>query len=215
MVSFLCNDRFNNYSLKTHATNKEISIMPQSALEMAKELVLAQVQLGQLQADQVQDALRQTHASLAELQAQEERGTTSVALGTETPPVDWRKSITKHTVTCLECGQSFKQLSPRHLMMHGLDPRSYRAKYGIPRTQPLTAKAVTARRRELVQETRPWTQAPTYLKAQGSNGHAVPEPEVEAAPDEVETSTAVATRPKRQRKTTQKKQRTRKAAQTT
>ena len=85
--------------------------MPQSALEMAKELVLAQVQLGQLQAEQVPDALRQTHASLAELKAQEDIGTTTVAPTNETPPVDWRKSITKHAVTCLECGQSFKQLS--------------------------------------------------------------------------------------------------------
>ena len=43
--------------------------MPQSALEMAKELVMAQIQLGQLPMEQVQDALRQTHASLAALKA--------------------------------------------------------------------------------------------------------------------------------------------------
>jgi predicted transcriptional regulator len=91
---------------------------------MTKELVLAQMQIGQLPVEQVQDVLRETYASLAELKAQEERGTTSVAPGTERRLVDWRKSITKHRVTCLEYGQSFKQLSNRHLMMHGLDPRS-------------------------------------------------------------------------------------------
>ena len=48
-------------------------------------------------------------------------------------PVDWRKSITKHAMTCLECGHAFKQLSIRHLRQHGLDTRSYRIKYGIPR----------------------------------------------------------------------------------
>ena len=180
--------------------------MPQSALEMAKELVLAQVQLGQLQADQVQDALRQTHASLAELKAQEEMGTTTLVPVTETAPVDWRKSITKHAVTCLECGQSFKQLSMRHLVMHGLDGRSYRAKYGIPRTQPLAAKTTTVRRREVVQGIRPWEHTPTFLKGQARNGHAAPEPEAEAQRDEAEEPTAAApAQPKRQRKTTPKK----------
>ncbi len=188
--------------------------MPQSALEMAKELVMAQIQVGQLQAEQVQDALRQTHASLAELKAQEDMGTTTVAPTNETPPVDWRKSITKHTVTCLECGQSFKQLSMRHLVMHGLDGRSYRAKYGIPRTQPLAAKTTTARRRELVQGIRPWEQTSTYLKGQARNGHAAPEPEAEALPDEIEAPTAAApTQPKRQRKTTSKKTARKKSSQ--
>ena len=180
--------------------------MPQSALEMAKELVMAQIQLGQLQAEQVQDAIRQTHASLAALKAQEERGTDTVASVTETPPVDWRKSITRHTVTCLECGQPFKQLSMRHLVMHGLDGRSYRAKYGIPRTQPLAAKATTVRRREVVQGIRPWEHTPTFLKRQAHNGHAAPEPEAEAQRDEAEEPTAATpVRPQGQRKASPKK----------
>ena len=64
--------------------------------------------------------------------------------------------MTKHTVTCLECGASFKQLSVRHLKEHGLDGRSYRVKYGIPRLQPLAAKETTSRRKEIVQRSRPW-----------------------------------------------------------
>ena len=115
--------------------------------------------------------------------------------------MDWRKSITRHTVTCLECGQPFKQLSHRHLQEHELDGRSYRMKYGIPRTQPLAAKTTTARRRELVQGIRPWEQTPTYLKGQARNGHAAPESEVEAARDEIEAPTAAAPAPKRARKT--------------
>ena len=188
--------------------------MPQSALEMAKELVMAQIQLGQLPMEQVQDALRQTHASLAALKAQEERGTDTVASVTETPPVDWRKSITKHAVTCLECGQSFKQLSMRHLVMHGLDGRSYRAKYGIPRAQPLAAKTTTVRRRELVQGSRPWEHTPTFLKRQAHNGHAAPEPEAEAVPEEAEELSAAApTQPKRQRKTSPKQTAGKKSSQ--
>jgi len=69
-------------------------------------------------------------------------------------------------VSCLACGQSFKQLSLKHLREHGLDGGSYREKYGIPPRQPLSARAVTTIRQQIVQTTRPWEKAPTYLKAQ-------------------------------------------------
>jgi predicted transcriptional regulator len=111
----------------------------------------------------MQEALQKTYASLITLKAQEETG-----LGTikTLEPVDWRKSITRHAVTCLECGASFKQLSLRHLRHHDLDGQTYRQKYGIPRTQPLAARSTTAKRREIVMETKPWEKTPTYVKAQ-------------------------------------------------
>jgi predicted transcriptional regulator len=123
---------------------------------MAKELVMELIQAGQLSSDDMQNALQSTYQSLMKLKAREETGSSIVAIpGT----VDWRKSITRHAVTCLECGQSFKQLSVRHLRAHNLDGRSYRNKYGIPRTQPLAARATTARRRELAQSIKPWEKA--------------------------------------------------------
>jgi predicted transcriptional regulator len=74
---------------------------------------------------------------------------------------DWKRSITKHAITCLECGSTFRQLSSRHLRVHDLDSNSYRRKYGIPSTQPLSSREATARRRELAQQIRPWEQAAT------------------------------------------------------
>jgi predicted transcriptional regulator len=79
---------------------------------------------------------------------------------------NWKKSIKKYTIECLVCGAAFKQLSVRHLKEHGLDARSYRVRYGIPRTQPLSAKDTTAMRKKIVQQSRPWEKAPTYIKAQ-------------------------------------------------
>ncbi len=142
--------------------------MPQSVLEMAKDLVTAQITAGQMPPDTMQEALRQTYTSLMALQAQEETGTISPIQGAEAAraPVDWRKSITKHAVTCLECGATYKQLSKRHLQDHELDGRSYRVKFGIPRTQPLAARAVTAVRRKITQQVRPWEKTPRFLKAQ-------------------------------------------------
>src|SRR5205823_7013195 len=125
--------------------------------------------------EDMHQALQQTYASLRALQAQEDAHGSIAVAPLETPPerVNWRKSITKHTVTCLECGASFKQLSVRHLQEHGLDGRSYRVKYGIPRTQSLAAKAITLRRKEVVQRTRLWEKAPTFLKAQEKAPEAV------------------------------------------
>lgn len=168
--------------------------MPQSVLEMAKDLVLAQIQAGRLLPEQVQDAIRQTYASLAALQAQEMAGRTTSALVSETPSVDWRKSITRHAVTCLECGATFKQLSRRHLQEHGLNGRSYRAKYGIPQTQPLAARDTSARRRQVARETRPWERAPMYRRAQER-----------ARAEETTAEEPTAARPQQQRKAAPKK----------
>ena len=101
--------------------------MTQSLLEMAKDLVQEFIKNDLLAPEDMQQELMKIHASLLELKAQEDRDRSSLEGGErETPstvqPVDWRKSIRKHTVKCLVCGQTFKQLSLRHLSQHGLDP---------------------------------------------------------------------------------------------
>ena len=149
--------------------------MPQTVLEMAKDLVLAQMQAHKLSPEEMHTALQHTYASLQALKAQEDaHGSVAIATPeTLSKPVHWRKSITKHTVTCLECGATLKQLSGRHLKDHGLDGRSYRIKYGIPRTQALAAKEITLKRKEIVQRLKPWEKAPMFLKAQEKAQKAV------------------------------------------
>ena len=134
---------------------------------MAKDLVMAQIAAHRLSPDEMHTALQHTYASLQALKAQDDaHGSVAVVTPATPKPVDWRKSITKHVVMCLECGQSFKQLSVRHFREHGLDGKAYRIKYGIPRTQSLSAKETTLKRKEVVQRSRPWEKAPTFLKAQ-------------------------------------------------
>jgi predicted transcriptional regulator len=142
--------------------------MSQTLLEMAKDLVMAQVEAHRLSPEDMHQALQQTYASLQALKAQEDANGRVAVVTPEIPskPVHWRKSITKHHVTCLECGASFKQLSVRHLKEHGLDGNAYRIKYDIPRAQPLAAKEITSHRQEVVQRTKPWEKAPTFVKAQ-------------------------------------------------
>ena len=142
--------------------------MSQTLLEMAKDLVMAQIAAHRLAPEEMHQALQQTYASLQALKTQEDANGSITVVTPATPPepVHWRKSITKHVVTCLECRASFKQLSVRHLKEHGLDGKAYRIKYGIPRTQALAAKETTLKRKEIVQRARPWEKAPTFVKAQ-------------------------------------------------
>jgi len=142
--------------------------MSQTLLAMTKDLIMAQIQAKTLPPDEMHQALQRTYATLMTLKAQEEANGSVAVVTPEIPskPINWRKSITKHLVTCLECGASFKQLSVRHLKEHGLDGKAYRIKYGIPRTQSLAAKDTTAKRKAIVQHSRPWEKAPTFVKAQ-------------------------------------------------
>jgi predicted transcriptional regulator len=137
----------------------------QSILEMTKDLVKSQIEHHGLAPEIMQRTLQETYASLLSLKAQEDHMEAgeldfSQEARNTSAPTNWKKSITKHAITCLECGQSFKQLSLRHLSQHDMTPRSYREKYGIPRAQPLSAKATTARRREIAQEIKPWELTP-------------------------------------------------------
>ena len=156
---------------------KKEYVMSQTLLEMAKDLVLAQIRVHHLSPEDMHAALQHTYASLHALHTQEDaQGSVAVAPPeTSSQPVNWRKSITQQTVTCLACGARFKQLSTRHLREHGLDARSYRLKYGIPLRQPLSARAVTALRKQIVQRSRPWEKAPTYVKAHKQVAQAVAE----------------------------------------
>ncbi len=130
---------------------------------------------------------RKTYSSLLDLKTKEEvvaaggvlasqlLETGAVEEGALQEQIDWKKSIKKYTIECLECGALFKQLSVRHLREHDLDARTYRTKNGIPKTQPLSAKDTTAMHKKIVQKSRPWEKAPTYMKAHGrkaANGAA-------------------------------------------
>src|SRR6266481_9682027 len=105
--------------------------MSQTLLEMAKDLVMAQIEAHRLTPDEMHTVLQHTYTSLQALKTQEDAHGSVASVTPETPPapVHWKKSITKHRVTCLECGATLKQLSGRHLRAHGLDGKAYRSKY--------------------------------------------------------------------------------------
>lgn len=109
--------------------------MRQSALEMATDLVIAQLTTFYRSPKAVERILTRTHAYLMRLQQHE----ATDRLAPIPSPSAWQRSITPLVIICLECGASVKQLSERHLRAHGLDAHTYRVKYGMPSTQALAA----------------------------------------------------------------------------
>lgn len=122
--------------------------MEKSLVQMTAEIIQSQISSKQMSTDEIKAALNDTFQALKALQEVESCGT--VEAGTEEstipPSLDPKKSIQKNKVVCLECGQEFKMLSPKHLASHSLDSKSYRKKYGFSARQPLCAKSLSEKR---------------------------------------------------------------------
>ncbi len=72
------------------------------------------------------------------------------------PVVEPSKSIKEKSITCLECGKSFKILTKKHLEAHNLDPDAYKDKWGIKKTAPLVCKELQRERRKKMREMKLW-----------------------------------------------------------
>ena len=119
--------------------------MAKSLVEMTAEIIQSQIGSKQMTTEEIKTALNDTFQTLKALQGSE-------TVGAEPEPetinsvLEPKKSIQKNKIICLECGQEFKMLSPKHLRSHGLDSKSYRKKHGFPSSQPLCAKALSEKR---------------------------------------------------------------------
>jgi predicted transcriptional regulator len=70
--------------------------------------------------------------------------------------MDPKKAIKEKSVTCLECGKSFKILTKKHLATHGLAPEEYKEKWGYKKNTPLVCKSLQRERRKKMKEMRLW-----------------------------------------------------------
>ena len=120
--------------------------MPKTLVEMTAEIVQAQGISRSMTIEELQLALKETFATLQELNSTETGE--AVIEGNAIPAVTPEKSILKNKIICLECGEEFKTLSFKHLEAHGLTRREYRQKYGFSLRQPLCAKAITDKRKK-------------------------------------------------------------------
>lgn len=112
-------------------------------LKEALEIVKAQASVRTMTEEEITSMVK-TLASGIRIISEED----ALAEETQEAAVDPKKSIKEKTVTCLECGKTFKILTKRHLALHDLDAISYREKWGLKKNTPLVCKALQRERRK-------------------------------------------------------------------
>lgn len=119
-------------------------------LKQAIELVKAQSSVRVMQEEEIVAMIRALSASLKNLSEGQTAGTEE-----EDAPTPAR-SIREKSITCLECGKSFKLITKKHLAQHGLDADSYRRKWGIKSGVPLVCKSIQRVRRKKMKDMKLW-----------------------------------------------------------
>jgi predicted transcriptional regulator len=114
---------------------------------MSAEIVNAQARHSRLTPEDTADRLCKVFQTLKEIQ-QSANGSELDESISKNP----QSSIQRNRVVCLECGKAFKLLSNRHLALHNLTPRAYKQKFGIRLTQALSARTLSAKRREIAKK---------------------------------------------------------------
>ncbi|OGQ99778.1 MAG: transcriptional regulator [Deltaproteobacteria bacterium RIFOXYD12_FULL_50_9] len=128
--------------------------MSKTLVEMAADLVQSQCATKSMTTEELSFALQSTFKALYDLQFNEAKSAQGFGVQEGVPALnDFTamnpdKSILKNKIVCLECGQEFRMLSPKHLKSHGLNGREYRSKWGFSLRQPLCAKSLSEHRKK-------------------------------------------------------------------
>lgn len=77
-----------------------------------------------------------------------------------------KAAIKEKSITCLECGKSYKVLTRKHVAHHGLSLEQYREKWGYGKGTPLVCKALQRERRKKMKDMKLWE---TRRKPTGEN----------------------------------------------
>jgi predicted transcriptional regulator len=120
-------------------------------LKEALEIVKAQASVRTMTEEEITSMVK-TLASGIRIISEDD----ALAEETQEAAVDPKKSIKEKTVTCLECGKTFKILTKRHLALHDLDAISYREKWGLKKNTPLVCKALQRERRKKMNTMKLW-----------------------------------------------------------
>ena len=120
--------------------------MSKTLVQMTAEIVKSQMTSKQMSTDEINTSLIETFQALKSLQDAEAGEMLESETEVTASVIDPKKSIQKNKIVCIECGQEFKMLSPKHLTSHGLNSKEYRKKHGLSSRQPLCAKALSEKR---------------------------------------------------------------------
>ena len=124
-------------------------------LKHAIELVKAQASVRVMSEDEMADMIASLASKLKKFDTAEECEECSTC-ASEAPITDAKRSIKEKSIVCLECGKTFKVITKKHLILHGLDAVSYRAKWGLKKGTPLTCKELQRARRQKMKDMKLW-----------------------------------------------------------
>ncbi|MER2265827.1 MucR family transcriptional regulator [Methylobacterium oxalidis] len=116
-------------------------------VELAADIVSAYVTNNSLPVAELPALIAGVHAALNGLATGAPQATAEDAVEKATAS-QIRKSITPDALVSFIDGKSYKTLK-RHLAGHGLDPHTYRQRYGLPADYPMVAASYAAQRSEL------------------------------------------------------------------
>lgn len=74
----------------------------------------------------------------------------------EESTLDPKKAIKEKSITCVECGKTFRILTKKHLSLHGLTAAEYREKHGYKKGLPLVCKSLQRERRKKMRDMKLW-----------------------------------------------------------
>ncbi len=129
-------------------------------LKQAIEIVKAQASVRKMNEEEITSMIK---ALAGSIRGVAENATPAVE--TE-PAIDPKSAIRERSVICCECGKSFKVLTKRHLISHGLTPDEYREKYGYKKGTSLVAKSLARDRRKTMQGMKLWEKRKKVAKAE-------------------------------------------------
>jgi predicted transcriptional regulator len=116
-------------------------------IELAGDLVSAYVSNNSLPTSELPTLIQSVHAALTRLDS----GMAEPApeeVPEKATAAQIRKSVTPGGIVSFLDGRTYKTLK-RHLTGHGLDPHSYRQRYGLPADYPMVAPDYAAQRSAL------------------------------------------------------------------
>ena len=120
-------------------------------IELAGDIVAAYVSNNPVPAAELPALIARVHGAIAGLISgtlTAETGATAQAEIDRPSAAQIRKSVRPDGIVSFIDGKTYKTLK-RHLTSHGLDPKSYRERYGLPVDYPMVAPAYAERRSAL------------------------------------------------------------------
>jgi predicted transcriptional regulator len=120
-------------------------------LKSALEIVKAQASVRNMTDEEITSMVKRLSDGIRDISEGCSSGENVATAG-----LDPKKAVKEKTVTCLECGKSFKVITKKHLASHGLTPEEYKEKHGLKKGAPLVCKALQRDRRKKMKEMRLW-----------------------------------------------------------